>query len=213
LINRGPATLGIVLDAFPYVNGAGIEKAAAISAMLQYAQVARRSQPSLPLLKARYGMELTWNDVVQTDPNGRVRIRMVDDSLLSIGANSTLRITSHEAQSHRTRVELVYGLMRAQIKKLGAGEVFEVRTPTAVAGVIGTDFGIDASDPKHVKFICLEGKVEISGIDPNHAGTVSCEGGHTVTIDEGNSPSIPETADTAQMARWRRITDPDSPDY
>jgi len=191
----------------------GIEKAAQITAMLQYAHVLRRSQPTSPLLKATYGMELTWNDAVQTDPSGRVRVRMLDDSLLSIGANSELRITSHDPQTHRTQVQLAYGLLRAQIKKLAAGDVFEVRTPTAVAGVIGTDFGIDASDPQHVKFICLEGRVKISSPDPNNPGTVNCDGGHSVTIDEGKTPNAPVDADTSQMARWRRITDPETPDY
>lgn len=158
-------------------------------------------------------MELTWNDVVRTDPNGRVRMRMTDDSLLSIGANSELRITQHDPRTHKTQVELAYGLLRAQIAKLARGEEFEVRTPTAVAGVIGTDFGIDASDPKHVKFICLEGMVRISSLDPKNPGTVNCEGGHAVTIDEGKTPNPPVDADTSQMARWRRITNPETPDY
>ncbi len=189
----------------------GIEKAATISAMINYAQVQRRSEPAR--LKASYGMELTWNDAVQTDPTGRVRIRMNDGSLLSIGANSELRVTNHDAQSHKTQIQLAYGLLRAQIKKLAAGEEFEVRTPTAVAGVIGTDFGIDASDPEHVKFICLEGRVQIKSLDPNNPGTVNCDGGHRVTIDEGKTPNLPEDADTSQMARWRKITDPDQPDW
>lgn len=192
---------------------AGVEKAATISAMLQYATVLRRSQPTLPALKARYGMDLTWNDIVQTDGNGRVRVRMNDDSLLSIGANSELRVTSHDPRMHKTQVELAYGLLRAQIRKLAAGEQFEVRTPTAVAGVIGTDFGIDASDPRHVKFICIEGTVKISSLDPNNPGTVNCEGGHSVTADQAKAPNAQVEADTAQMARWRRITNPDTPDY
>jgi ferric-dicitrate binding protein FerR (iron transport regulator) len=209
----------VLLLALPGVAGkkehlpVGTAKAAVISAMLREAQVLRRSQPTLPRIKARYGMELAWNDVVQTDPNGRVRVRMLDDSLLSIGANSELRITSHDSQTHRTKVELAYGRLRAQIKKLAAGEEFEVRTPTAVAGVIGTDFGIDASDPRHVKFICLEGTVRISSVNPDYPGTLNCEGGHSVTMDEGKAPNAPLDADTAQMARWRRITDPDTPDY
>lgn len=190
----------------------GIEKAAKITAMLEYAKV-RRSQPTTAVMRAKYGQELTWSDVVQTDPNGRVRIRMNDDSLLSIGANSELRITSHDPAIHTTRVELAYGLLRAQIKKLAAGEHFEVRTPTAVAGVIGTDFGIDASDPEHVKVICLEGTVQLTSIDPAHPGTVACEGGHSVTIDKDKSPNAPVEANSTQMARWRRITDPDHPDY
>jgi len=190
----------------------GVEKAAKITAMLEYAKV-QRSQPTPSLMRAKYGQELTWNDVVQTDPNGRVRIRMNDDSLLSIGANSELRITSHDPAIHTTRVELAYGLLRAQIKKLAAGEQFEVRTPTAVAGVIGTDFGIDASDPDHVKVICLEGTVQLTSTDPAHPGSVACEGGHSVTIDKDKAPNAPIQANSSQMARWRKITDPDQPDY
>jgi len=190
----------------------GVEKAAKISAMLEYATV-RRSQPTAAVMRAKYGLQLTWNDVVKTDPNGRVRVRMNDDSLLSIGANSELRIVSHDPAIHRTQIELAYGLLRAQIKKLAAGEQFEVRTPTAVAGVIGTDFGIDASDPEHVKVICLEGTVQLTSTDPAHPGSVACEGGHSVTIDKDKAPNTPEEANSAQMARWRRITNPDTPDY
>jgi len=192
--------------------GANFEKAASITAMLQHARVFRRTQMATPIM-ASYGMELTWNDIVQTDPNGRVRVRMTDDSLLSIGANSELRITSHDPKSHRTQVELAYGLLRAQIKKLAVGDVFEVQTPSAVAGVIVTDFGIDASDPNHVKFICIEGTVQIKSLDPNNPGTVNCEGGHGVTADHDKAPNKPEDVDTSQMARWRRITNPDTPDY
>lgn len=158
-----------------YALPPGAEKAATISAFIEYAHVVRASAP-VPTFEAHYGMELTWNDVVKTDPNGRVRIRMNDDSLLSIGANSALRITGHNPAIHKTQIELAYGLLRAQIRKLAAGEEFEVRTPTAVAGVIGTDFGIDASDPNHVKFICLEGTVQIRSVDSNKNGTVNCEG-------------------------------------
>jgi hypothetical protein len=190
-----------------------VEKAATISAMLRYVAILRREQANWKAINANYGMELTWDDVVRTDPNGRVRIRMNDDSLLSIGASSELRITSHDSQTHKTQVELAYGLLRAQIKKLAAGEVFEVRTPTAVAGVIGTDFGIDATDPKHVKFICLEGRVQIRSLDLDHPQTVNCDGGHSVTSDSDKGPNQAVDADTAQMSRWRKITDPDSPDY
>jgi hypothetical protein len=189
----------------------GAEKVATISATLPFASIHRPTAPKSHGFHAQAGMDLTWSDVVKTDRYGRARIRMNDGSLLSIGVHSELRITPHDPQSHKTSIELAYGLLRAQIQKLAAGETFEVRTPTAVAGVIGTDFGIDASDPKHVKFFCLQGTVRITSLDPAHSSEIDCNGGDGITLDKTKLPQSPTALKPEQISRWRHVTDPDFP--
>ena len=39
---------------------------------------------------------------------------------------------------------------------------------------IGTDFGVDASDPDVTRFICISGSIQLSSADPSVTGT-SCE--------------------------------------
>jgi ferric-dicitrate binding protein FerR (iron transport regulator) len=126
---------------------------------------------------------------------------------------SQLRVIRHDSTSRQTSVELNFGKLRAQVARITrAGGRFEVRTPTAVAGVIGTDFGVDASDPEVTKFICISGRVQITSVDAGIAGTITCRGGSTVTVRRGMPPEKPVRATQDQMETWKTITEPDAPE-
>jgi hypothetical protein len=184
---------------------AGVQRAGVISAILPDAQVMR---VSAPVTKADFGTEVAWSDAIHTDGNGRVRMRLGDDSVLSIGNDSELRMVDRDAQARRTTVQLGYGLLRAQFTNVAANETFEVRTPTAVATGAGADFGVDASVPDEVKFICLEGTVQIRSQESNVAD-IDCYAGETVVVRHGKAPRQSHLADVALMGRWRNITDPE----
>ncbi len=161
-------------------------------------------------MAAGRGADIELNDVVRTDDHGRIRIKLLDHSLISIGVNSQLRVIRHDARSRQTSVELTFGKLRAQVAKITrAGGMFELRAPTAVAGVIGTDFGVDASDPGVTKFICISGEVRITSLDPNIPGTVVCRGGSTVTVRRGQAPEQAQSATPEQMETWKTITEPE----
>jgi hypothetical protein len=86
-----------------------------------------------------------WNDVVRTNPQGRVRIALEDQSLLTVGSQSEMRILKHDPASQQTSVELLYGRIRSKVTKLTKkGGSYNVRTPVAVVGVIGTEFILDS---------------------------------------------------------------------
>ena len=93
---------------------------------------------------ASAGAKVLWGDTVTTDRGGRARITLDDGSILNVGSDSSMRIVQHDAANQRTQVQLAYGRLRASAVRLArAGSSFEVRTPTAVAGVVGTDFVLD----------------------------------------------------------------------
>jgi ferric-dicitrate binding protein FerR (iron transport regulator) len=182
-------------------------RAGSVSALLPRATIARAGSPTA----AAPGAEVQQNDLLRTDDHGRVRIKLLDQSVLSIGVKSQLRVIRHDSTSRQTSVELNFGKLRAQVARITrAGGRFEVRTPTAVAGVIGTDFGVDASDPDFTKFICISGSVQITSGDPGVSGTVTCRGGTTVTVRRGKPPDQPERAGRDQMEIWKSITEPDA---
>jgi ferric-dicitrate binding protein FerR (iron transport regulator) len=183
----------------------GLQRAGVISAILYNTNLVRQSNPAV---RVDNGTELAWTDTLLTDGNGRVLVRLDDGSKLSIGTDSELQIVAHDPQLHRTVVQLTSGRLRAQLNDLPNGATFEVRTPDAVATVVGTDFGVDASVPGQVKFICMTGTVRIS--TPSSADTQECEAGYTLTIRNGK-PSRDFPADDRLMAVWRNITDPDEP--
>jgi hypothetical protein len=87
-----------------------------------------------------------WQDIVRTNLQGRVRIALNDGSVLTVGAKSELRIVKHDTQSRQSLVEVLYGGLRARVRAITQkGGSFQVRTPTAVVGVIGTEFFVDAT--------------------------------------------------------------------
>ena len=155
-------------------------------------------------MPAEKGADIAWNDVLRTDQQGRVRVMLLDQSLISVGQKSEVRVARPAAASGQSSLELVYGKIRMRLTQPPDGEHFELRTPTAVAGVIGTDFGADASVPGTTHFICLEGEVRIVSSDPKIPGSVICKGGYMTDVKAGQPPAEPVPAPADKMAGWRR---------
>jgi hypothetical protein len=106
--------------------------------------------------------DLLWNDLLQTSQNGRLRAGLTDGSILSLGSNSQLRVVQHDAASQQTSLEIGYGKMRDKVVKITQPNgKFEVKTPNAVIGVIGTDFYV-AYENNLTTVICYVGKVSVT---------------------------------------------------
>jgi len=105
--------------------------------------------------------ELQWNDFLKTLQTGRLRAQLLDGSLLSMGSNSQMRVLQHDAASQQTELELSFGRLRNRVVKLTKpGAKYEVKTPHAVIGVIGTDFYIFVDELRTV-VIVYTGKVRV----------------------------------------------------
>ena len=105
---------------------------------------------------------LAWNDLLRTDSKGRLRAGLTDGSILSLGANSQLRIVQHDAASQQTSLEMNYGKMRNQVVHITQPNgKYEVTTANAVIGVIGTDFFVGYGN-NQTTVICYTGKVVVT---------------------------------------------------
>jgi len=137
---------------------------------------------------ASAGAKVLWGDVITTDRGGRARIALDDGSILNVGSDSSLRVVEHNAATQRTQLQLSYGRLRASAVRLArGGSSFEVRTPTAVAGVVGTGFDILFSNDITTLSV-NEGSVNFC----NLAGRcVTVPAGYTSTIRDSESPSTP----------------------
>jgi len=109
---------------------------------------------------------LDWNDLLQTSDQGRLRAGLTDGSILSLGSNSALRIVQHDAASQQTSMYLGYGKLRSQVVKITKpGGKFEIRTPNAVIGVIGTDVFVGYDREKDITtVICYTGKCAVTSV-------------------------------------------------
>ncbi len=81
-----------------------------------------------------------WNDIARTNGQGRMRLALSDGSLLTVGSKAELRVVKHDAATQQTMIELLYGAVRAKVAPLTKPDSsFQVHTPTAVVGAIGTE--------------------------------------------------------------------------
>src|SRR4051812_14888612 len=93
---------------------------------------------------AKQADPVQWNDILRTNDEGRMRIALDDGSMLSLGAHSELRVVKHDVQSNQTVIEMLYGKARANVVPIRKnGGSFQVRTPTAVIGVLGTTLDVE----------------------------------------------------------------------
>ncbi|MBV9147094.1 MAG: FecR domain-containing protein, partial [Acidobacteria bacterium] len=202
------ATLSLAADAPPVPAG---QTAGKITALLPTAHVIRGDGKQAVTSDAAKGQELIWQDLVRTDKGGRARITLNDQSILSLGSQAELRIVKHDARAQQTLLEMTFGRVRAQVSTVTRdGGSFQVRTPTAVAGVIGTDFGTDASEPGITTFVCMSGTVQIGNSDPSVPGRVACAAGQTTTVKSGLPPSPPKPATQQQINQVIMDTEPAS---
>lgn len=131
---------------------------------------------------------INWEDVVRTLKTGRVRIQLLDGSLLNIGARSVMRITRHDPQTQQTEVEFTLGRLRGEVVKLTKpGASFQIRTQTAVIGVVGTIFFIHAL-PNLTRVHCIDGLLNVRNINPVIVGQATLKAGEFTTIPKTLPP-------------------------
>ncbi len=106
--------------------------------------------------------DLSWNDLLKTTASGRVRAALTDGSMLSLGSNSSLRVVQHDAASQQTSLEMDAGKLRSKVVKITQPNgKFEVHTPNAVIGVVGTDFFVQY-DNGRTTVVCYSGLVKVT---------------------------------------------------
>jgi len=146
--------LSLILTGVPAL--AADQTAGKITALLPAAT--RNSQP------AQARDTLDWNDLLQTTQTGRVRAGLNDGSILSLGSNSELRVVQHDVATQQTSLELNYGKIRNRVVKITQPNgKYEVRTPNAVIGVIGTDFYVGYESGR-TTVICYTGQVSVTSL-------------------------------------------------
>ncbi|MBI2486399.1 MAG: FecR domain-containing protein [Deltaproteobacteria bacterium] len=135
------------------------------------------------------GAKVFLGDTFETGDDSGVKILFDDDTLISLGANTTFEITEfvYTPTQRKSISNLTKGKLKSIIQKFEGGESnVEYATPNAVVGVKGTTLFMDA-DRK--LFCVLEGEVFVRGVIPG-TREVIIETGQCTWIIDGN-PSVP----------------------
>jgi ferric-dicitrate binding protein FerR (iron transport regulator) len=134
--------------------------------------------------------ELDWNDLLQTAPAGRLRAGLDDGSILSVGSNTELRVLQHDAASQQTSLEMNAGRLRSKVVKITQPNgKFQVQTPNAVIGVIGTDFYVQYEGNK-TTVICYTGVVTVTPLGGAHTTNNPSNSASNVTLNAGQMVEV-----------------------
>src|SRR3990172_7961051 len=142
------------------------------------------------------GMEGIYSqDTIITSNRSRVKILMKDDSILSLGENGRLVIKDYlleEASDERVSTFKIFaGKVRTLVGRVfrGGKSHFRIETPTAIAGIKGTDFIVSTTEGES-EIVSISGEVAVRNISPSTPDEIP-SGRLNALIEE---TSIPVTA-------------------
>ena len=114
------------------------------------------------------GWPLHEGDTLITEDHTFVELELLPSrNVIKIAENTDFRLES-AAGGKDSSFRMLYGSVRARVQKLGRDERFRIRGSSAIAGVRGTDFGMDVlfrqgggTGGAVTQVYCFEGEVEV----------------------------------------------------
>ena len=152
-------------------------------------------------LEAKRDQTLNDKDKIKTLENSRAEIAL-DESLKNIVKIAPLtEITILTLKPKE--IELPKGKVLSLLGKLEPGSKFEVRTPTAVAGVSGSGLGVE-TDGTMTTVGALENNVYVQGIDPqgNLMPPVNIDEGYKRIVERFMAPGNPVMLTDTERQEW-----------
>lgn len=112
----------------------------------------------------KVGSPVGVGDQVQTGAKSRLRLRCADGSSIVVAADSQLRIDAFEAadgKRQQARLFLQLGLIG---QKVTPGGGWNVRTPSAVTAVRGTEYAVEVGGAGATAVLMQSGSVEVQPV-------------------------------------------------
>jgi len=150
--------------------------------------------------------EISNGDSLKTAKGSGVDIKFGKDMKNIISASEDTSVEFKQiTHSGDKNIDLKQGKLLSDLKDLDSGSRFEVRTPTAVCGALGTSFEAQATDGQTVLKV-YEGKVYAKGVGMQSVfgKEVLVVEGNQTTINKSMSPEPPVALSTEDMARWKQ---------
>jgi len=149
----------------------------------------------------KVGSKVAVNDVVTTGVDARAKIVMSDRNVINVSPETRLQITKYandaKAGTKDVEIKLDQGKVRNNVEQSYDGEKskFILKTPTAVAGVRGTQF-VTSFDSKTQKtqIVTMKGQVTFSSVMNGKVvgAPVVVNKGESTTSSAGAPPEAPK---------------------
>jgi len=155
------------------------------------------------------GSALFGGDRVRTQQTSRAKLVFQDDSVVDIGPGSEMvigtQVFDESNRQYKSVLNLVSGKIRALVSQYyeTPRARYEVETPTAVAGVRGTEFIVQydrASD--YTDVVGIEDEVHVEGTLGVVGGGVKIGPRMATRVQKGRFPSVPRRIDDALFRQY-----------
>jgi hypothetical protein len=169
--------------------------------------------------RAKLGQEVYPKDTIITGKDARAKVVMIDNNELNISPDSHVEIQNYQYNPAENKknvlLNVLYGKVRSKVEQKYDGRTskFQVKTPSAVAGVRGTDFVTSYSQiTQKSTVITFRGAVEfgLPGSNGLIQSAVSVTPGKMAEISGNSAPGVPSTLPKEQLAKFDHETKVDS---
>lgn len=195
-----PALLALAFLSGP-VQAAKTKGAAAVSSLQGKVEISTDGK--------KWG-DVSKNDVLdpgmilRTGAGGKIKLVLDDGTAVVIGEMSQVRISKldvdYASSDRTTEFDLESGAARASVSKLSSKtSQFEIRTPSAVAGVRGTDFAVELDDDATTHVTVFEGRVEVGSVIEKIRDRVILEKDNTTDVMRDKAPGAPRKLDKEKL--------------
>jgi hypothetical protein len=144
------------------------------------------------------GSDVAAKDTVVTDTVGKAALRFVDDTQLSIGPNSSVRLDNFVFNRSSDASSFVIRATRGAFRFVtgrGDHDGYRIHTPTATLGVRGTQFDVKI-EGKQVRVSVLEGEVVLCPIAgrPNFVDCTEAVAGQSILSSRTRANVVPTSS-------------------
>lgn len=170
--------------------------------------------------KAKIGGKVFPKDVVITGKDSRAKIVMVDNNEINVSPESQIEFKNYEFDPNAGKkdvlLNVIYGKVRSKVEQKYDGKTshFQIKTPSAVAGVRGTDFitGYDRAS-RSSTVVTFHGRVEFGTPGPGNSimNPVSVTPGTMASNTAGSQPTAPAPVPQKDLAQMDKESAADVP--
>lgn len=166
------------------------------------------------LTAAAVGSPVQLGDELRTG-DGQMRVVFRDDSVIDLTERSTLTVDTQvfdpASSKYTSLFRLAAGKARALVSNIYGtpGASYEIQTPTAVAGVRGTQFLIEYDAKRDATdVIGIDGRIMVRSLADVLNNTVYVTANEGTSVSRGGAPSRPEAIDPDYMMNQNNALQP-----
>ncbi len=141
---------------------------------------------------AKMGQPVQVGDTVEVPADGKLKLQMIDGSVISVGAGTRMTIAAYAAdgagQRQDAQLSLAQGLLHAVVAPVEHPASFEVNTAVGTAAVRSTDWFVEASATT-MRVGVLRGSVEMTSAATKRTATIRA--GWRSRLEAGHDPAPP----------------------